>query len=221
MAVQQLSGVVQQTGGNWWDGSSSFGSPDPVYLTGTFAGASSGTWSYTLPPAFQNALVSGASYYIVLALDGCRGQYGIPAFPASPVILPAGVGVVVTYNVVPPTATISIPLNNLAGITGLSVISGTTTGKVPIKARWRSRHSKTIRTTTLWMNTSAFNYNFNVSQSTPNFIPGDARSSPNATRSGPSMPGGNLLQQDGHGQPNTRSSLRRPTPRASFNRRSF
>src|SRR5262249_45567959 len=60
VAIEQLTG-----NGSWWNGTNNFALANPVYSTATFVGASSGTWTYSVPLALQNALINGASYYIV------------------------------------------------------------------------------------------------------------------------------------------------------------
>ena len=54
ISTNGVSVAVQQVGGNWWDGSG-FNGSNPLYATTTFVGASSGTWSYTLPAPLQGS----------------------------------------------------------------------------------------------------------------------------------------------------------------------
>ncbi len=164
VAMQQLTGVAQQTGGNWWNGSA-FSAGNPIYFTGAFVGASSGTWSYNLPPAFQNALTSGASYCIVSRSTDTAGNTEFGLLGSN---IPLGNGAVTTFNVTAPTATITVPLPGLAGVTGLAITSGTVTGKVPVTSVAIAIENLTLHR---WMDLPVFNFTFDVNQSTPFFIP--------------------------------------------------
>ena len=120
------------------------------------------TWTTTLPGPFSGALISGTSYYIVSLSTDVAGNSEFGPLAAD---IPGGDGVIVTYNVVAPTATITLPYTGLAGIESLPAISGTTTDLVAISTVQVAIQNLTSG---LWMN--GINFNFSVTQSTPNFI---------------------------------------------------
>src|SRR5439155_19301162 len=81
--------AIQKVGSNWWNGAS-FGSAGPLYSSATFVGASSGTWSYTLPANLQAALVSGTTYFIVSRSTDIAGNV---EFGPTAGAIPGGVGI--------------------------------------------------------------------------------------------------------------------------------
>ena len=158
VAVQALNGPSV----GWWTGVS-FSSNNPVYQIASFVGTTSGTWTYNLPQAFQNALVSGTSYYIVARSTDVAGN---TEFGPAAGNIPGSVGTIVTYNVTAPTATIVVPSTATAGIEVLNTTSGTVTGKVTVSSVAIAIQDQFDGS---WMKLPGFN--FALFQSTPNFIP--------------------------------------------------
>src|SRR5439155_14308805 len=76
----------------------------------------------TLPQAFQNALTSGTSYYIVSLSTDLAGN---PEFGPLATDIPGGVGFTVIYDSSMPTALINLP-GNVPAINSLPAISGIT-----------------------------------------------------------------------------------------------
>jgi len=159
LATNGVAVAIQQVGGSWWSGAS-FTDANAFYSTATYTGASSGTWLYTVPAALQNALVSGNQYFLVPLSTDTAGNAEFNS-------IPAGVGNTFTYNTVAPTATITLPLNNLPGIIPtLNTISGTANGTVGLSNVMVAVQSQASGQ---WMNQT--NFGFTVAESTPSWIP--------------------------------------------------
>src|SRR6185437_1448383 len=135
VAVKSLFGA-----GGWWNGTNFTGSdPDWGYFTVTNTSTTApNTWTTTLPTgagSFTSALVSGTSYYIVSLSTDAAGNSEFGALAAD---IPAGVGVTITYDIVAPTATITLPnypaLPGAKAIEGLSTISGTAAGDTGVSS---------------------------------------------------------------------------------------
>ena len=159
--------VEQLFNSKWWfsgdlafDGSN----PDWGYFTVTNTSTTNpNTWTTTLPGAFSSQLVSGTSYYIVSLSTDVAGNAEFGPLAAN---IPAGTGVIATYSIVAPTATITLPHTGLAGIESLPTLSGTSSGLVAVSTVQVALQNLTNG---LWMN--SVNYSFSVTQSSPNFIP--------------------------------------------------
>jgi hypothetical protein len=129
IAVESLAGA-----GAWWNGAT-FSGANPVYSTATFTGISSGTWSYNVPVALQNAFTSGTSYYFVSRStdNAANTEFGITAGA-----IPAGVGVTITYDTAPPTAVFTVP--NYAALPAakafdqLPTLTGTASGDTGVSS---------------------------------------------------------------------------------------
>ena len=160
LAATAVSVAIQQVGGSWWDGSSAFDAVSPVYSTAAYVGASSGTWSYSVPAALQNAFTSGNQYFIVSRSTDNAGN-------AEFTNIPAGVGITVTYDTAPPTAVITLPvLASTSGVISLSLSSGTASGDVGVS---NVQFAVQNMISGFWM---ASDYSFTIGpQSNPNFIP--------------------------------------------------
>src|SRR5207302_4953063 len=164
VAVKRLSD------NQWWNGA--FSGANPTYYTAALVGADPYTWSVT-PAGLGAALTSGTSYYVVSRSSDNAANF---EFGALAVNIPAGVGITFTYIAIAPTATITLPLNNLPGITPpLNTIAGTANVTVGLSNVLIAVQSQINGQ---WMNSS--NFGFTIAQSTPNFIPVTTLS-PNAT----------------------------------------
>ena len=162
ISTNGVSVAIQQVGGSWWDGAG-FNGSNPLYSAATYVGASSGTWSYTLPGALQSALNSGFQYFIISRSTDIAAN---PEFGTLAANIPSGAGITVTYDTAPPTAVITMPvLASTSGVISLSITSGTASGDVSI-----SNIQVAIQNmgTGIWMD-SAFTFTVGP-QSNPNFI---------------------------------------------------
>ena len=139
----------------WWSSDLLFDGSNPDYgyfsVTNTST-TNPNTWTATLPGPFSSQLISGTSYYIVSLSTDVAGN---SEFGSLATDILANSGVIVTYNVVAPTATITLPYTGLAGIESLPAISGTTTGLVAISTVQIAIQNLTSG---LWMNSVNFNF---------------------------------------------------------------
>ena len=161
ISTNGVSVAVKQVGGNWWDGGA-FNGSNPLYSTSTFVGATSGTSSYTLPAALQNALTSGSTYFIISRStdNAANAEFGTLAAN-----IPAGTGITVVYDTAPPTAVITLPvLASTSGIVSFPTMSGTASGDVAL-----SNVQIGIQNTGsgLWLDNTT---NISVAQANPNYL---------------------------------------------------
>ncbi len=132
-----------------------------------FVGASSGTWSYNLPASLPERF--DQRRLLLHCPARSTDAAGNTEFGLLGSNIPLGNGAVTTFNVTAPTATITVPIPGLAGVTGLSKLtSGTVTGKVPVTSVAIAIENLTLQR---WMDLPVFNFTFDVNQSTPFFIP--------------------------------------------------
>src|ERR1019366_9314376 len=126
--------AIQQVGGNWWNGAS-FAAANPIYSTASFVGAPSGTWSYSVPVALQNALVSGTTYFIVSrSTDNAANT----EFGATAGAIPGGVGITIIYDTATPTAVFTVPnygaLPAAKAFNTIGTVSGTASADVGVQS---------------------------------------------------------------------------------------
>src|SRR5207302_8072099 len=110
IGANNLAVAVKRLSDNqWWNGS--FSGANPTYYPAALVGADPYTWSVN-PAGLGAALPSGTSYYVVSRSSDNAANFEFGPLAAN---IPAGVGIAFTYNTVAPTATITLPLNNLPG----------------------------------------------------------------------------------------------------------
>ena len=133
ISASSVTVAIQKVGGNWWNGAT-FSAINPAYSTAAFTGASSGTWTWAVPVALQNALVSGSTYFIVSRSTDNAGNSEFGPLNGN---IPGGVGVTIFYDTAPPTSVFTVPAYSALAqkyFNALPSVSGTASGDTGIQS---------------------------------------------------------------------------------------